>query len=207
MDSPLRFSVGDPVECNLDGKYHKARIAGCWAEGPRGKSPYRIEVIDGEYAGEEVFAREDADCFVRERNKPVRFKKGDKVEAATYEGWQEAEILETNEISPTMGPYFLQLVKSGKNAIAMEDSDRCIRAPKGEDAMDEEEIQLALRERRMHPVNDMWHMISDFEFDVVCHYNHGMILKTVLIWIEIGGFYRSPVSSCSEIHNRSIIFV
>merc|ERR1712238_540494 len=60
VEGPLRFSVGDAVECRMGaGLYKPGRVLKLWDEG----NPYRIKLSDTR--GTNVFGPVDEDEFVR----------------------------------------------------------------------------------------------------------------------------------------------
>ena len=131
---PLRFDVGDMVECKVEGGWISGMVASTHYRERDFKLsdrtvPYQVKLTEAAYAGEYVYAPMDNDLYIRRGIKPRRFKANDRVLCRLGEdNWQPGYILETNcrDEDGTIIPYNVQL-DDGDLCWAPEDDDSYIR--------------------------------------------------------------------------------
>ena len=132
---PLRFEVGDTVECTVDGGWVAGIVASTHYREKDFKRtdrtvPYQVKLTDAAYAGDYVYAPLDNDLYIRRViNKPRRFKANDRVLCHVGEDdWQPGSVLKTNvrDAEGAIVPYNVQL-DDGDMCWVPEDDDSYIR--------------------------------------------------------------------------------
>ena len=129
-DVPLRFGVGDRVDCSVDDEWIPGMVIKCWYREDDFENghavPYQVRLDDGDL----VFAPiDDGYCIRRSSTAemPLRFEEGDRVECRIDGGWVPGTVLRTRyREDDFFRPYQIE-VDTGDVVYAPMDDDSCIR--------------------------------------------------------------------------------
>lgn len=131
-DVPLRFRMGDRVDCLVDDKWEPGIVIKTWYKDSEDDSPenninpYQVRLDNGEF----VFAPIDDEYCIRKsftKEKPLRFNDGDRVDCRIDGKWHPGVVMKTRYRDGNFyRPYQIR-VDDGDVVYAPFDDDSCIR--------------------------------------------------------------------------------
>ena len=129
-DVPLRFGVGDRVDCSVDDEWIPGMVIKCWYKEDDFENghavPYQVRLDNGDH----VFAPIDDEYCIRKSSTaemPLRFGMGDRVECRIDGGWWPGTVLRTRyREDDFFRPYQIK-VDTGDVVYAPMDDDSCVR--------------------------------------------------------------------------------